>query len=320
MEEPTKTRRDKVPKATKEEIVESLGGDDNGEGEKKPPLSRFMPLLVPLVVALLVSYIVVSVVAVPKGDYNNAVVSLSNRMAAIETSIEEVETELGTIVTSIQGLDIVDQEELNSLAAGLNNLEAQVAGLNIPSESSLIATIDSRIAQYEARLDDIDDVLDELIAVVEKAEEEEKEEALDTEVRWYPQIHCTNYGESTVEVDLAEVYISPTHIEEADDYTIVIPLLNHTVEVKDNVIISVIFAPRSGSRVAVNEDEIYLDSVYAPFTPFTMDVVERSDGTCRRIVFTSGRIRIDAGTPGEAEGEVTPERLELHLEFTLAYE
>lgn len=329
MEEPTKRPKEpKVKRATKEEIAE--------EEEPKSgfSLSRFSPIIMPVVLALAISWLMISILAVSKGDYNNAVGGLSSRMTAIETSIDEVvtgqESMTASIATSIQSLEdklasyapsTIDQEQLNSLTAELNNLKAQVANLNIPTQENIIATINSKFAVYEAELDDIEYTLGELWTMMEEIEEEEEEEeALANEVRWYTQIYCTNYGEGTIEVDLAEVRISPTRIEEADDYSIVIPLLNHTTTTKDNVIISVVFAPQSGSRTTIDEDEIYLDSVYSPFTFWTMDVVERSDGTCRRIVFTSDKIRVPAGTGGgEGEPAFEPGSLDLRLEFTLVY-
>lgn len=192
MEEHTKRpRKGKVQKATDEEKLESLGYEgDRPTDDIKSSLSRLKPIIMPVVLALAVSYFMISIIAVPKGTYNNAVAGLSNRMTTIETSIEEVVTGQEAMLTSIQSLQAElasytpGTEQLDSLATELNNLKAQVAELrlDIPAQDNIIAIINSKFAAYEATheaayeaiivwMEDFQEDLEERIAKLEEEDE-----------------------------------------------------------------------------------------------------------------------------------------------------
>jgi len=232
--------------------------------------------------------------------------SLSARIDALTNTINALQQPTAP--------DLTDYAKLTDLTPYASKAEL----LNL---DNLYGTIDTRFNSYDTLLANMEDILEEL----QLANEDEDEEVIvtDNEVRWYSEIYCTNYSEDRIEIDPNEVRISPSPVEEADDYTLYIPLLNHfrdtntTPQPTSDVIISIVFTPKTGSRVIVDEGEIYLDSTYSPFIPWTADIVERTDGTCRRIRFTSEKIKVPAGTVVGEDFE--PGELTLRLEFTLAY-
>ena len=316
MEEPSKRpKEDKVPRATKEETEEETEEQPKG----KYSFDKLKPLIIPVLLALAVSFFLINIMAVPKGTYNNAVAGLSSRMAAVETSMDDLKGLPGSVAAQIQGVEEdmakfqPNIDQLVALAIKVDNFEAQLAGLEIPSEGSLTTIVDNKIAVYEMTLSDIKADLEALWVEVERVEEEEEEEDIvttDDTTLWTKEFYST----SDITIDYT---VSPTKFEEAGDYIIMVYLYNYAQIAKSDVVVDIILSPKTGDRVKVDEAAIYLDSTRSPFYAWFRDIVKRSDETCRRMVFTSEQMRIDAATP-VGEG-IDPGRLTLRLEFTLAY-
>lgn len=304
----------KTPKEKEKFIPLNPGkeGDDPPEGNKLS-LGKFRPVIMPIILALAVSYFLITVMAVPKGTYNNAIMGLTGRVASVETSIEEVITGQEAISASIQSLEEelanfdLDTGEIDDLAVKVNSLEAQVAGLNMSSINSQLDAFDKAILNLEKTVEALEPL------IVEPEEEEEPE--LGETTRWSKDFYSTNYGVARVTMDC---HFSPSKIEEEDDYTIRLYLANQTETPITNCIMELAITPRTGDRVIVDENKLFLDTTNSPYYLWDMEIVKRSDGSCRRVLFTSSKIGIPKTIMVEGEVEELGLR-EIRLEFTLAY-
>lgn len=306
MEEPTKTqRKTKVPKATKEEIEQEEQGSQNGG---KFSLGKLSPIILPLILAIVVSYMMVNLTAVPKGTYNNAVMGISARLATIEASLDDAEVEQNTLTTSIQTLtgkidsytpSSADKDKLASLETELKTLKAEVAGLPTSTVTG------AEITALEVRIADIE----ELLEGIEIPGDVETEDA----TRWELEPYATNH------IDAVSVTydISPYRIEEEDDYSVVVTIVNNTTTTFSDMAIEVALRPEINDRVMIDEDETYLDTTHSPYYFWDIQVVKRSDDTCRRVVFKADGIKVMGGT-GEGS-EFVSRATVLRLNLTLAY-
>ncbi len=191
-----------------------------------------------------------------------------------------------------------------------NNIRANATTLSqlasmIENTNSEIDTLAEKITAFETTLGEMEETLNQL----ELVDEEGEVVLSDTTTKWSRELY-TNYISSIVGIDHS---ISPSRIEDEDDYSVMIYLYNYSLTPKTDVDVTIILSPRTGDRVNVNEDNIYLDSVRSPFYTWFTDIVKRNDGTVRRIVFNSGGIKIPAGT------ETNPGTVVLRLELTLSY-
>ncbi len=321
MEEPTKTpKRNK--KKEEGEFNPPLTPGDDPNVEKQSMLSKYSPVIMPVLFALVISFFLINLMAVSKGTYNNAVVGLSGRIGAVETSITTITELPETVAAQILAIEEAmanfqpNVDEINNLAVEINNLQAQVAGLNIPSQSSLTAMIDNSMATLEGKLLALELRLDDLEDEIDTSNGNGDDPVVTDDITlWSKELYST----SNITIDYT---ISPTRVEEEGDYIIMVYLYNYDLTVKNDVVVDIIFSPKTGDRVKVDETEVYLDSTRTPFYAWFGDVVKRSDGTVRRMVFTSEKMAINAGqevTIGDQTG-IDPGRLALRLEFTLAYE
>jgi len=332
--------------------IDSIEREDTRQ--RLPGLGKFAsftPFLIPILLALVISWAMVSVMAAPKGAYRADITRLEMDIVAIR---EAGQPDLQPLVEA----DQIAQTQRASLSARIDTLANQINNFQqvapdltgyakttdlssyakttalIPyatkaefiSLADLPTTTNARLTAYEkliaeneADLAKLEDAVEELWLLVDNGEAT----AADEETKWEVSIYCTNLPPSQVEVDPASVHISPTRIEEADDYIISVPLLNYrdgdgTGYVRE-AIIQIRMTPKSGDRVEVDEGEIYLDSAYYPFTLWSTDIVKRDDDSCRRLVFTSDKIILPAPA-SDATKPSTPETTIIRLDFTLGYD
>lgn len=303
----------KTPRKEKVGFIPSLG--DRGQGEEveeRPLLSRLAPLLLPLIVALVVSYFIVSITAVPKGTYNNAVIGLTKEVRAVEASIEEVKAKQTALSTSIKNLEenpTAYKADINKLTGDINDIRTQLVNLvnQDSSTASDLAKHKARIDEYEVVLTDMEDILVELQLITEDKEVVEPEET----TRWDLDVYAVNYpGNVTL-----GYMVSPSRIEDEDDYDITLTVLNNTTSTIPDLRLEVALRPRGD--VKVDENKIYLDTVRYPYSLWDTEIIEKSDGTCRRIIFDCPGITAKGGT-GEGE-DFEHGTTVLRLELTLAY-
>ena len=311
----------KTPKKIKEEeeFTPGLIPDEEEPTGRKQLLSKYTPLIMPALMALAITFFLVNIMAVSKGTYNNAVGGLSIRMAAIEASIGDEGTGQGAIVTELEILkgqlanvtsNTVDQEQLNNLAIKIANLEAQVDVMELIVPTSLTNEIADRFAQLDAIVEDIEDDIAAL-----QVERDEEPVVIDDITVWTKEIYSSD---PNIQITYT---ISPYKVEDGGDYIIMVYLSNTELITKSDIVLDIIFSPKTGDRVKVDEDEIYLDSTRSPFYSWFGEVVKRSDDTVRRMVFASERIAVPAAVeiPQQEGSIIDPGRLTLRLEFTLAY-
>ena len=195
MEEPTqKPKKDKVPRATKEEIEEEYLEEDSGGVSL---LSKLKPILIPVLIAVAASWFLVNMLAVPKSLYNNALLDVNSRLSAAEVSLSDVATIKAdqnslsnTTTTSIQNLqnqvegfssNIANQSQVNSLLEEVDTLNARIETIDfiIADSTSIdeitilgntITALKVTISEYESRIIGMEDLLEELALVDEEGE------------------------------------------------------------------------------------------------------------------------------------------------------
>jgi len=195
MEEPTqKPKKDKVPRATKEEIEEEYLEEDSGGVSL---LSKLKPILIPVLIAVAASWFLVNMLAVPKSLYNNALLDVNSRLSAVEVSLSDVATIKAdqnslsnTTTTSIQNLqnqvegfnsNIANQSQVNSLLEEVDALNARIETIDfiIADSTSIdeitilgntITALKVTISEYESRIIGMEDLLEELALVDEEGE------------------------------------------------------------------------------------------------------------------------------------------------------
>lgn len=84
--------------------------------------------------------------------------------------------------------------------------------------------------------------------------------------------------------------------------------------------IALFFRPKSGDRVKVDADKVYLDNYGSPVLDWETEVSERSDGTCRKIEAKTGaKFTLPVPNDYRSENPECPIPYELRLEFELYY-
>lgn len=143
----------------------------------------------------------------------------------------------------------------------------------------------------------------------------------ETTARWYCEVYNLNHlnllpDGITPEVEI-EFATSPSKIQDADDYTVNVHIYNNTTTVINDLGVEVTFTPKAGADVIVNEDDLYLDNATSPYYIWEMEVSTKSDGTCRRITFSTDGVKVPRGVI--VDSTLTPGLNPLKLVFTLAY-
>lgn len=248
---------------------------------------------------------------------------LEGRMSSLESRVSSVEgkiTDTSTLQTDLEQL----RTDYDAFVATFTE-----EGGTITELALTVAELNDRIAALEKQFDE---------------EEEENGGATGETCKWYKNIYNINHLDKIKSTDIA-AYVSkgmaqvdadkmegkhhitspisysfsPSKIQEADDYTVYIDIENNTLTRITDLWLEVAFTPRTGSRVTVDEDEVYLDTVYSPFYVWEVEVPTRPEGSCRRIIFSTGKdIDVPAGTV--SDGVFIPGLTQLRLVFTLAYE
>jgi len=331
--------KEKEKRTEEEEEEESTAlmseDDDDNNGETKPLLEKVKPLLAPLAIAVVVGYLMITFAGVPRSDFNAAVSAvewevgemggkvtgvkdlvdvLNDRLASVEVKAgNNANLLIGTVSRSEFDTLVDEADDLNK---EIDDLYAIVSGLESTSEDELINLIEVNFAEYEVIITDYEARIAEMEALLEELELIDKDgEAVTTDdiTLWTKELYST----SNVAISYT---ISPSRLEEEGDYIMMVYLVNYDTDVKNDVVVDIILSPKTGDRVKVDEAEIYLDSTRTPFYAWFGEVVKRSDGTCRRMVFTSEKMRIDAAEEHPETAElVALGYLTLRLEFTLAY-
>jgi hypothetical protein len=99
---------------------------------------------------------------------------------------------------------------------------------------------------------------------------------------------------------------SPSPIDDADTYEIRLNLTNTTNETISDYVLELTYSPNA--VVSVDPKRTFIDTVNSPYTIWYVDIVKRSDGSCRRISAESEPVKLLAS-----------ETIQLRLEFTLVY-
>jgi len=284
----------KEPKAEKGPIGYT-GDKKEGKG-----VSGIAQILVAALIAVVLSALLVITYSPRKAD-----------LVAIGEKLDTVVTEVGTARGEV-GFERSRIDNLINSSANYATKGDITALQNLPSEiDAEFATLEEA---YEARIAALEAILQELELITEEGEVITTEDT----TLWSKDIYCTSHSEEAISIDYR---FSPSKVEDEEDYAINLYLSNLTENPITNCIIEIVLTPRRGDRVKVDEDELYLDTTKAPFYLWDTEVIERNDGTCRRIVSTSEKIKVPAGTVDTVgEDEIfKPGELTLKLEFTLVY-
>jgi len=215
-------------------------------------------------------------------ELQKGLVSLDARLAKLEGNTTTTDT------TTLQADLAKLRSDLDSLVTANAEREATIAQL-----TATIAALQNRIAALE-----------------EEASSEEPE-TIEATARWYWEAYkLNNLDKDVVVCPSLGCSTSPSKIEEADDYKVYIEIQNNELVDINDLQIEVAFRPKTGARVVVDEDEIYLETIMSPFYTWDLELSTRStDETCRNIIFTSGKIiRVPAS-----------DICRMELIFTLAY-
>ena len=214
------------------------------------------------------------------------------------------------------------QTEIASLKSSVSALNGQVANL-----SSQIGSMTGGTADTTALEKSITDLQGEIVKLTARIVELEGTgggtNANTTEVVEVTEWDLTMWAESKEAASIdCNVRSSPRKIEEEDDYTIWVHLINNT---NSTITLERIVINLEPEDPIIADEDIAIESASPPILEWDTTIKERKDGTCSRIRFTAYELETGASfvlPPGE---EITPGSetyygdTTLRLEFELYY-
>lgn len=281
-----------------------------------PDLGGLTQLIKPALLAILISWAMITFLAIPKGDYREDITRLeldlvairgadeilsqrvtsnsqfANKVGILEGQINALSGNFGNYATlssveSLSNLPTTFENKFNVLRAELENDSAQ----NITELEAIIATFESRVKELESK------VKDPIVV------------AKDRTTRW-----TLSVASNRADIDI-RFSSYPSRIEDEGDYSIDVILTNVSSPLVNlsNVILYVTLTPQRNDRVLVDENDIFLDTYSYPYTRWNdINVIVRSDGTVKRITFTSEGMSL-------SDSYTSSNPLYLDLDFTLEY-
>lgn len=191
---------------------------------------------------------------------------------------------LSDSMTTLGKQSQVNVSAISELTANIESANLEIVGLQ-----DKVTVLESVVAEYEERIEELEGRLTGSGTLAEEV------------TTIWTLSSYTNV--TSIGVDVTSY---PYRIEEEGDYGITLALFNNTAATINNVIATVSFTPRRNDRIIVDDRDIYLYS-YGSSIRWNVDVEVRSDGTCRRITFTSERF------------DLLSTDLSLEMDFTLEY-
>jgi len=244
---------------------------DVRENEKMamPQKSGITQIIIGGILSLVICWGMISVLGVPKNAYQEDITRLENDFVTARQTDKDLADQIGALNTNAESTYAKKAE-----IAGLSNLPATV--------DSKLAGYDAKFANYQTELDAMKATLAELSLIDEEGEAIVSEE----DTRWTfkdPSITTTT-PYSFLQIDL-----DYDRIEEEGLYDIELEIYNSSTTVTanlNNAELSLVLQPRD--YVPINEDDTYLDSDNYPWLDWDTDFVIKTRENvevCRRITF-----------------------------------